>query len=140
MHYKGNCYRILALGMHSETGEELVTYQRIKDGSVYSRPKAMFFDEVEKDGRKMTRFTLSSAPHVIMIETLGWYGALGLLAAYALLSLGVFSQESAWYHILNLTAALGIVAISLYRKAYQPAVLNIVWAAVGAIALIGILS
>lgn len=140
MHYKGNRYRILALGKHSETGEELVTYKRVKDASVYSRPKAMFFDEVEKDGKKTTRFALWSEPKARLVEAFGWYGALGLLAAYALSSFDILSQESAWYQILNVTAALGIVAVSFYKKAYQPAVLNIVWAAVGAIALIRILS
>ena len=100
----------------------------------------MFFDEIEKDGKKTTRFVLSSSPRALALEAFGWYGALGLLIAYALLSFGVFTQESAWYQIVNVTAALGIVVISLYKKAYQPAVLNIIWTAVGAIALIRILS
>ena len=139
MHYKGNRYRILALGKHSETGEELVTYKRVKDGSVYSRPKAMFFDEIEKDGKKTTRFSLSNGSKVPLVEAFGWYGALGLLAAYALSSFGILSQESVWYQILNITAALGIVAVSLYKRAYQPGILNIIWAIIGLVALMNIL-
>ena len=138
-HYKGNHYRILALGKHSESGEELVTYKRTEDGSVYSRPKAMFFDEIEKEGVKTTRFVLSNSPKAALIEAFGWYGAIGLLAAYALSSFDVLSPENIWYQIINITAALGIVTISFYKKTYQPAVLNLVWAVIGLLALINIL-
>jgi hypothetical protein len=75
----------------------------------------------------------------LWIELFGWYGALGLLAAYALSSFGVLTPESAWYQLLNITAALGIVTVSLYKKTYQPGVLNIVWAIVGLMALARIL-
>ena len=71
----------------------------------------------------------------IWIEIYGWYGAIGLLSAYALSSFNVLSPENIWYQILNITAALGIVAVSFYKKTYQPGVLNIVWAIVGLIAL-----
>jgi hypothetical protein len=60
MHYKGNHYRILALGKHSESGEDLVGYQRVEDGAVYFRPKTMFFDPVEYEDKKTTRFVLTS--------------------------------------------------------------------------------
>lgn len=140
-HYKGNHYRILALGKHSESGEELVTYQRQEDSHVYSRPKAMFFDEIVKDGVKTTRFVRAKgSPKALLIEAFGWYGAIGLLAAYALSSFEILTPENAWYQIINVTAALGIVAVSFYKKAYQPGMLNIVWAVIGVIALIGILS
>jgi hypothetical protein len=139
-HYKGNHYRVLALGKHSETGEELVTYKRVEDDAVYSRPKAMFFDEIEKDGKKTTRFVLSGSIKAQLVEIFGWYGAIGLLVAYALLSFDILSPENAWYHVINITAALGIVIVSFYKRTYQPGTLNIVWAIVGLIALIKILS
>ncbi len=59
-HYKGNHYKILVLGRHSETGEELVAYQRQEDGKVYFRPISMFFDPIEVNGTKTTRFVLVS--------------------------------------------------------------------------------
>lgn len=71
----------------------------------------------------------------LWIETFGWYGAVGLLAAYSLSSFGVLPQDSVWYQAINVTAALGIVAVSFYKKAYQPGVLNIVWAIVGLVSL-----
>lgn len=69
------------------------------------------------------------------IEAFGWYGALGLLFAYAFSSFGVFSPEGLWYQLLNISAAIGIATVSYHKKAYPPAVLNSIWAIVGLIAL-----
>ncbi|MCE9644345.1 DUF1653 domain-containing protein [Candidatus Parcubacteria bacterium] len=57
-HYKGNHYKIICLGKHSETGEELVAYMRQEDGKIYFRPLKIFFSEVEWEGKKMPRFVL----------------------------------------------------------------------------------
>jgi hypothetical protein len=59
-HYKGNHYKIIALGKHSETGEELAGYERQEDGHVYFRPIDMFFNEVEWEGKTVPRFVLFS--------------------------------------------------------------------------------
>jgi hypothetical protein len=72
----------------------------------------------------------------IFIEVVGWYGAAGLLSAYLLSSFGIMHPDEAWYQILNVTAALGIVVVSLSKKNYQPAVLDIIWATIGIIALV----
>jgi hypothetical protein len=72
-----------------------------------------------------------------MTELLGWYGAAAILVAYTLVSTGVISPHSWQYQLLNLTGSLGILAISLAKHAKQPAVLNIVWAAVALVALVG---
>jgi hypothetical protein len=136
-HYKGNHYRILALGKHSESGEELVTYQRQEDDHVYSRPKNMFFDEIEKDGIKTTRFVLTSnSSKRLLTEICGWYGVAALLCAYFLLSFNVLSSKDLLFQVLNVTGAIGIVIDALAQRNWQPAVLNIVWAVIGAIALI----
>ncbi|MFA6095534.1 MAG: hypothetical protein WC767_01700 [Candidatus Paceibacterota bacterium] len=76
----------------------------------------------------------------IFVEVYGWYGAVGLLAAYALSSFGILSPDSIWYQVINITAALGIVTVSFYKKTYQPGALNVIWAIVGVFALIKILS
>ena len=57
-HYKGKHYKILLLGKHSETGEEMVAYQRQEDGNVYFRPMNLFFLTVEWEGKTVPRFTL----------------------------------------------------------------------------------
>ena len=72
-------------------------------------------------------------------EVIGWYGTVAIVAAYAMSSFGILPSNSLIYQILNGTGALGIVYISLKKKAYQPGVLNIIWAVIALIAIINIL-
>lgn len=56
-HYKGNEYEVLGIAKHSETQEELVVYRALYDDhGLWVRPKKMFMEEVEIDGRIMPRF------------------------------------------------------------------------------------
>ena len=55
-HYKGSCYLVLFTSMHTETEEEMVVYQSLKDFRIWSRPLQMFIDEVEYEGIKQPRF------------------------------------------------------------------------------------
>ncbi|OGM30354.1 hypothetical protein A2801_03210 [Candidatus Woesebacteria bacterium RIFCSPHIGHO2_01_FULL_41_10] len=71
-------------------------------------------------------------------DIVGWYGVVAITLAYLLLNFGLFSRENLTYQFLNFSGALGIIMISLFKKAYQPAVLNIIWAAVALIAMLGI--
>lgn len=75
----------------------------------------------------------------LMEEIIGWYGTVAIVGAYALSSFNVLSVQSLIYQILNCTGALGIVLISLKKKAYQPGVLNIIWAVIAAIAIVKLL-
>ena len=54
-HYKGNVYKVIALGKHSETCENMVIYQSIEHGDVWCRPENMWFDKIDET---TTRFTL----------------------------------------------------------------------------------
>jgi hypothetical protein len=74
------------------------------------------------------------------IEIFGWYGTVAIVLAYALVSFSVLSSGSIWYQLLNGTGALGIVAVSLYKKDYQPGVLNIIWVLIALIAIFNILN
>lgn len=74
-----------------------------------------------------------------IISIVGWYGTIAIIVAYALNSYGYLSSTNLWYQILNGTGAVGIVLLSLNKKAYQPAVLNIVWTIIALIAIIKIL-
>ncbi|HEV7280225.1 MAG TPA: DUF1653 domain-containing protein [Pirellulaceae bacterium] len=56
-HYKGKDYVVLGVARHSETKEELVVYRTdYGDRSLWVRPKAMFLETVEVDGRSVPRF------------------------------------------------------------------------------------
>jgi len=75
----------------------------------------------------------------IIDEAIGWYGTFAIVIAYALVSFNVLSASTFLYQILNVTGALGIVYISIKKKAYQPGVLNIIWAIIALIAIIRLL-
>ena len=79
-----------------------------------------------------------STNNKIIEEAIGWYGTIAIIGAYALLSFNVINSDSMTYQLLNATGAVGIVVISLKKKAYQPGVLNIVWAIIAMIAMIAI--
>ncbi len=56
-HYKGEKYQVIALAKHSETLEDLVIYQALYgDHDFWVRPRAMFLEDVEVDGRMAPRF------------------------------------------------------------------------------------
>lgn len=69
------------------------------------------------------------------IEIYGWYGAIAIITAYALVSFSLIEPTSFTYQALNITGALGIALVSFYKKAYQPGILNIVWAIIALVAI-----
>ena len=71
----------------------------------------------------------------IWIELWGWYGTIAVVGSYYASSHGLMERD--WrYHALNFSGSLGIIAISWARRTWQPLTLNLVWALIGAIALI----
>lgn len=75
----------------------------------------------------------------IFLETLGWYGVVATLLAYALISASVVDAHNLWYQGLNFTGALGVTVQTYYRRDYQPFWLNLIWAGIALIAIISIL-
>ncbi len=56
-HYKGGEYEVLCMARHSETEEKLVVYRQLdKDTGWWVRPHAMFFEDIEHEGRLRPRF------------------------------------------------------------------------------------
>ena len=59
-HYKGNKYEILAMGIHTETGGDLVIYRQAGlQLGVYARPLNVWRERVTTvEGGQVNRFTL----------------------------------------------------------------------------------
>jgi hypothetical protein len=59
-HYKGKTYKVLGVGRHSETQEEVVIYQALYgDHDYWVRPLKMFLETVElENGKVVPRFRL----------------------------------------------------------------------------------
>lgn len=58
-HFKGNEYRIIALGKHTETLEDVVVYQKCKSScTVWVRPLKSFISNKTHYGEIIERFTL----------------------------------------------------------------------------------
>jgi hypothetical protein len=56
-HYKGGEYEVIGAARHSETLEVVVVYRPLYNASgLWVRPHAMFFGEIEIDGRLQPRF------------------------------------------------------------------------------------
>jgi hypothetical protein len=61
-HYKGNTYRVIALGKHSDTLEEYVVYQgqynseEFGDKPIRVKPVTEFKKDMEIDGKTIKRF------------------------------------------------------------------------------------
>lgn len=56
-HYKGKDYLVLGVAHHSETMEELVVYRLLYgDHGLWVRPRTMFLETIEVEGRAQPRF------------------------------------------------------------------------------------
>ena len=67
----------------------------------------------------------------ILIETIGWTGAVLILIAYVLLSTGRLTGQSRLYQWMNVIGAACFIVNSGYNGAIPSAVLNVVWAGIG---------
>jgi hypothetical protein len=57
-HYKGGEYEVVGVARHSETLEALVVYRPLyNDSGLWARPHAMFFGQVEVEGKWRARFS-----------------------------------------------------------------------------------
>ena len=62
-----------------------------------------------------------------------------ILGAYALLTAGRLDAKSIAYQALNVVGALGFILNSGWNGAIPSAALNVVWAGIGLVAILGIL-
>lgn len=71
----------------------------------------------------------------ILIEAAGWAGAGLILVAYLLLSMERVTGQSVLYQGMNVVGAAGFVVNGWYHGALPSASLNVIWMAIGGIAL-----
>ena len=58
-HYKGNKYKVIAIGKHSESLEELVIYEaQYGDNQIWCRPLSMWNEIIDYNGKEVKRFEL----------------------------------------------------------------------------------
>ena len=56
-HFKGQAYEVIGTARHSETEEEYVVYRALYgDGALWVRPRAMWDEQIERDGYVGPRF------------------------------------------------------------------------------------
>jgi hypothetical protein len=56
-HYKGGEYEVIGVARHSETLEPVVIYRPLyNESGLWVRPHAMFFEQVEFEGKVQPRF------------------------------------------------------------------------------------
>ena len=57
-HFKGNMYKVIGFAKHSETMEDMVVYESLRNNTLWVRPKSMWSEVVDDKGT--LRFTLCS--------------------------------------------------------------------------------
>lgn len=70
-----------------------------------------------------------------IIAILGWAGAGVLLLAYALVSAKRLAGDGWQFQLLNLAGGLALAVNSAHSGAWPSAALNVVWVAIGTVAL-----
>jgi hypothetical protein len=72
----------------------------------------------------------------LLLDVAGWIGAALLLAGYALVSSSRLSGDGVPYQVVNLAGSVGLMVNSANNAAWPSAGLNLVWAAIGGVALV----
>ena len=71
----------------------------------------------------------------VLIDILGWVGAIALLIAYALISARRVEGDSTGYQLLNLVGSILLILNTLYYGAYPSSFLSLFWIGVALYAL-----
>lgn len=71
----------------------------------------------------------------VLVDIVGWIGAIALLVAYALISARRVEGDSTFYQSLNLVGSVLLIVNTVYYRAYPSAFLNLVWGAIAVYAI-----
>jgi hypothetical protein len=66
----------------------------------------------------------------VLIDVIGWIGAVAILVAYALVSTRKLEGTSTPYQLLNLAGGACLIVNTLYYRAYPSTFVNLVWAGI----------
>lgn len=75
----------------------------------------------------------------LAIEIFGWLGPVAVLLAFGLASAGVVEARSFAFQGLSLFGAISLATISIMRRAYQPATLNVIMAGIAIVTIVTLL-
>jgi hypothetical protein len=73
----------------------------------------------------------------VFVEVVGWLGALMMLSAYILLTLGRLKAQAPLYHWLNIVSGAGLICNSSWNGAYPSVCINVVWLIIGLYGVFG---
>lgn len=73
------------------------------------------------------------------LEVVGWYGPIAFIVGFALVSFGTIDGRSYAFQLLNLTGGISLALISFAKKAYQPAVLNVILSLIATFTIISLM-
>lgn len=74
----------------------------------------------------------------MIMEIIGWAGAVLVLGAYGLLSMKLLASDRYAYHVINIVGAGMLGAYTYSKDAIPSALLNITWCFIGVAAMVGI--
>lgn len=72
----------------------------------------------------------------LLVETVGWTGALLVLGAYGLLSLKKVAGDSTTYQGMNIGGSLLLAMYAFWKDASASLLVNIAWMAIGVSAIV----
>ncbi|MBT5765234.1 MAG: hypothetical protein HOI58_00095 [Kordiimonadaceae bacterium] len=71
----------------------------------------------------------------LIINIIGWIGALSLLCGYLLVLLNITHGKSVLYQLLNVIGSIGFIINSYYFGAMPSVGLNLIWLLIGTITI-----
>jgi hypothetical protein len=68
-------------------------------------------------------------------DAIGWFGAVALLIAYAMVSHKKLEGDSATYQLLNISGSLLLAANTIFYGSYPSTFVNLIWAGIAIFAI-----
>ena len=74
----------------------------------------------------------------LIVDILGWIGAVLLLYGYARVSSGKWTGSTRGYQVVNIGGSILFIINSGYHGAYPSVAVNVIWAGIAAVTLVRI--